>query len=115
MIIYDLLNTKYTVLGEHSLEHNDLSTLFITLIECYCNIEKIDKASQTVNNAYKYLNDTKYEGEIKLAEAKIAMCKNDVTSALKILNAIKSDKNTFIKVSFFFTFCYLENNYYLNY
>ncbi|XP_025413026.1 tetratricopeptide repeat protein 21B-like [Sipha flava] len=82
---------------QHALEHNDLSSLFITLSECYCNVEKIDKAIQTVNDAYKYLKDTKYEGEIKLAEAKIAMCKNDLKSALKILNAIKSDQDIFIK------------------
>lgn len=54
-----------------------------------------------MNNSYKYLKDTKYEGEIRLAEAKIAMCKNDIKSALKILNAIKSDQDTFIKVCFF--------------
>lgn len=54
-----------------------------------------------MNNAYKYLKDTKYEGEIKLAEAKIFMYKNDIKSALKILNAIKSDQDTFVKVRLF--------------
>jgi predicted negative regulator of RcsB-dependent stress response len=98
----NLLFTKYIVIDkQHALEHNDLSSLFITLSECYCNVEKIDKAIQTVNDAYKYLKDTKYEGEIKLAEAKIAMCKNDLKSALKILNAIKSDQDIFIKVHLF--------------
>lgn len=55
---------------------------------------------KTVKEAYKYLKDTKYEGEIKLAEAKIALYKNEMKTALKILNAIKSDQEIFIKVCF---------------
>lgn len=53
-----------------------------------------------MNNAYEYLKDTKYEGEIKLSEAKIAVYKNDMKNALKILNAIKSDQDIFIEVCF---------------
>lgn len=74
--------------------------MFITLSECYCIENKTDKAIKTVNNAYEYLKDTNYEGEIKISEAKICMYKNDSKSAIKILNSIKSDQDVFIKVSF---------------
>lgn len=60
-----------------------------------------NKAVQTLNDSYKYLKDTNYEGEIKLAEAKVALFKNDSKSALKLLNAIQSDQDIFIKVSNF--------------
>lgn len=53
-----------------------------------------------MKEAYEYLKDTKYEGEIKLVEAKVALYKNDMKTALKILNAIKSDQDIFIKVCF---------------
>lgn len=53
-----------------------------------------------MKEAYEYLKDTNYEGEIKLAEAKIALYKNEMETALKILNAIKSDQDIFIKVCF---------------
>lgn len=53
-----------------------------------------------MNNAYKYLKDTNYEGEIQLAEAKIAAYKNDSKSALKLLNGIQPNQDVFIKVSF---------------
>lgn len=75
--------------------------MFITLSECYCIADKIDKAIKVVNKALEYLKDTKYEGEIKLADAKIALYKNDIQNALKILNTIKSDQDAFIKVCFF--------------
>lgn len=55
-----------------------------------------------MNNAYKYLKDTNYEGEIQLAEAKIAAHKNDSKNALKLLNGIRSNQDVFIKVSFTF-------------
>lgn len=74
--------------------------MFIALSECYCMGNNIDKAIQTVNNAYEYLKDTNYEGEIKIAEAKISVYKNDTKNALKILNSVKSDKDIFIKVCF---------------
>lgn len=63
-------------------------------------VDKIDKAVKVVNKALEYLKDTKYEGEIKLADAKIALYKYDIKNALKILNTIKSDQDTFIKVCF---------------
>lgn len=72
--------------------------MFITLCECYCEEKQIDKAIKIVNNAYEYLKDTKYVGEIKLVEAKIAWNMNNIQSALKTLNAIKPDQDTFIKV-----------------
>lgn len=78
--------------------------MFTSLSECYCVVNKIDKAIKVVNKALEYLKDTKYEGEIKLADAKISVYKNDIKNALKILNAIKSDQDTFIKVCFFFKF-----------
>lgn len=53
-----------------------------------------------MKEAYEYLKNTKYEGEIKLAEAKIALYKNEMKTALKILNAIKPDQDIFIKVCF---------------
>lgn len=74
---------------------------------------------QVVNNAYSYLKDTKYEGEIVLAEAKINLHTNDTKSALKILNAIKSDTDIFIKVCFKITlkysvYIFMYNKYYSN-
>lgn len=74
--------------------------MFITLSECYCDVDQIDKAIKTVKNAYGYLKGTKYEEEIKLAEAKIALCNNDVPLALKLLTAIKPDQDIFIKVCY---------------
>jgi len=95
------INTKlFYILDGHALEHNNLASLFITLSECYCIENKIDKAIKIVNNAYEYLIDTIYEGEIKIAEAKIFIYKNDTKNALKILNSIKSDQDVFIKVCF---------------
>lgn len=88
------------ILDKHTLEQNNLASLFITLSECYCNVDQIDKAIKTVKNAYGHLKDTKYEGEIKLAEAKVALCNSDVPLALKLLTAIKSDEDIFIKVSY---------------
>lgn len=90
----------FNILDKHALEHSDLATLFTTLIECYCYANNSKKATQIVNNAYKYLKDTNYEGEIQLAEAKIAVYKNDSKSALKILNEIRSNQDVFIKVNF---------------
>lgn len=72
--------------------------MFVTLVECYCTAGEIDKALKCVKQAYEYLKSTKYEGEIKLAEAKIALCTNDTKTALNILNAIKSNEDIFIKV-----------------
>lgn len=72
--------------------------MFITLIECYCIAETVDKAFNTVKKALEYLKGTKYEGEIKLAEAKIALHMNDMKTSLKILDSIKSDQDIFIKV-----------------
>ncbi|KAL5233107.1 hypothetical protein ACI65C_000517 [Semiaphis heraclei] len=95
--IQDLENALNKLSNEHALEHNNLSYLFITLSECYCIENKTDKAIKTVNNAYEYLKDTNYEGEIKISEAKICMYKNDSKSAIKILNSIKSDQDVFIK------------------
>lgn len=95
--IQALENSLNNLSNEHALEHNNLASLFITLSECYCIKKKIDKAIQIVNNAYEYLKDTNYEGEIKIAEAKISMYKNDTKSTLKILNSIKSDQEVFIK------------------
>jgi len=95
------INSKlFYILDEYVLEHNNLASLFITLSECYCIENKIDKAIKIVNNAYEYLKDTSYEGEIKIAEAKIYIYRNDTKSALQILNSIKSDQDVFIKVCF---------------
>jgi len=95
------INSKlFYILDGHALEHSNLASLFITLSECYCIENKIDKAIKIVNNAYEYLKDTNYEEEIKIAEAKISIYKNDTKSALKILNSIKSDQDVFIKVCF---------------
>lgn len=80
--------------------------MFITLSECYCIANKADKAITTVNNAYEYLKDTNYEGEIKIAEAKICMYKNDTKSALKLLNSIKSDQDVFINIIYKMCFYY---------
>lgn len=95
---HDCLLKIILILDEHSLEHSDLVSLFLTLSECYCIAQKIDKAEKVVKKSFEYLKDTKYEGEIKLAEAKIALFKNDTENALQILNAIKPDQDTFIKV-----------------
>lgn len=76
--------------------------MFTTLSECYCLLNNSNKATQIVKNAYKYLKDTNYEGEIQLAEANIAVYKNDTKSALKILNGIRSNQDIFIKVCFIF-------------
>ncbi|XP_025195909.1 tetratricopeptide repeat protein 21B-like isoform X2 [Melanaphis sacchari] len=95
--IQALENSLNNLSNEHTLEHNNLASLFITLSECYCIGKNINKAIQTVNNAYEYLKDTNYEEEIKIAEAKISLFKNDTKNALKILNSIKSDKDIFIK------------------
>lgn len=100
MVANNINSKLILILDEFVLEHNDLASLFITLSECYIRKNKIDKAIKTVNNAYEYLKDTNYEGEIKLAEANISMHKNDTKSALKILNSIKSDQDIFIKVCF---------------
>lgn len=88
------------ILGERALEPNNLAVLIVSLSECYCMLENFDKAINIMNIAYKHLKNTEYEGEIKLAESKICLHKNDTVSALKILNAIQSDENTFIKVCF---------------
>lgn len=72
--------------------------MFVTLVECYCTAKQIDEALKTVKQAYEYLKGTKYEGEIKLAEAKIALCTDDTTTALKIISAIQSNEDIFIKV-----------------
>jgi len=72
--------------------------LFVTLVECYCKAKKNDEALKTVKQAYEYLKGTKYEGEIKLAEAKIALCSDDTKTALKIISTIKSNEDIFIKV-----------------
>lgn len=93
------MKIKY-ILDEHELEQYDLASLFITLCECYCEEKQIDKAINIVNNAYKYLKDTKYEGEMKLVEAKIEWNMNNIESALDILNAIKPDQDIFIKVGY---------------
>lgn len=95
--IQALENSLNNLSNEHTLEYNNLASLFIALSECYCMGNNIDKAIQTVNNAYEYLKDTNYEGEIKIAEAKISVYKNDTKNALKILNSVKSDKDVFIK------------------
>jgi len=55
-----------------------------------------------VNKSLEYLKDTKYEEEIKLAEARIALFKDDTKNALQILNAIKPNQDIFIRVRFFF-------------
>lgn len=91
----------YTILDDHSLEHTDLATLFITLSECYCTAHKIDKANKIVNKSLEYLKNTKYEEEMKLAEARIALFKDDTKSALQILNSIKPNQDIFIRVGFF--------------
>eukprot|EP00102_Acyrthosiphon_pisum_P021962 XP_016659172.1 PREDICTED: tetratricopeptide repeat protein 21B isoform X2 [Acyrthosiphon pisum] len=95
--IQALENSLNNLSNGHALEHNNLASLFITLSECYCIENKIDRAIKIVNNAYEYLKDTNYEGEIKIAEANIFIYKNDTKSALKILNSIKSDQDVFIK------------------
>lgn len=100
------INCNY-ILDEHELEHNDMVSLFITLCECYCMEDQIEKAIKTVNHAYEYLKDTKFEEEIKLAEAKIAWNMNNIKNALNILDSIKPDQDTFIKVNKLYLNTYL--------
>lgn len=55
------------------------------------------------------MKGTKYEGEIKLAEAKIALHKKDLKTALKILDSVKSDQDIFAKVSFSLIYIYEQS------
>lgn len=65
-------------------------------------VHEIDKANKIVNKSFEYLKDTKFEEEIKLAEARIALFRNDTKNALQLLNAIKSNQDTFTRVRFLY-------------
>ncbi|XP_050545561.1 tetratricopeptide repeat protein 21B-like [Daktulosphaira vitifoliae] len=85
---------KYSLI-EHKLNQQDLATLFIYLCQSYCVIGNFNNANKTVQKAYNSLNGTKYVGNIKLAEANIALYNNNTSEALSILMKITPDQYIF--------------------
>ncbi|XP_050420832.1 tetratricopeptide repeat protein 21B-like [Adelges cooleyi] len=98
--------------NEPTLSARDLTTLYISLIQSYCISEKIDNANTTLQSAYNslILKGTEYEKDLKLAEANIALYKNNTSSALAILNGISPDQHTYIKAQEIKADIYLKSN-----